>query len=200
MQDVPPRNAPSLLLLFRAWLSIGAQSFGGGQATQALIRRVIVEEQGWISEEEFVQNLTLGQMAPGMNLLAMTNLIGARLAGGRGVAVSLLGLLLPSVALTIVLTASLHSLQHLAPVRAALREGVVPATVGMGLYTGFQNARTLLRQRGRWPLGAGLLLLGGSAAAAAAVHVPIALLLAGAGGIGALLGLLRPPDPTERAP
>src|SRR5262245_61942163 len=116
----PPPAIP-LRALFLVWLGIGGQSFGGGQATLALIRQAVVEKHGWVSEEEFARDLTLCQSVPGMNLLALTNLIGSRLAGAPGVAVSLLGLLLPSVTLTIVITATIRHVQHHPAVQAALR-------------------------------------------------------------------------------
>ena len=37
---------PTLWRLLCAWLSIGAQSFGGGSSTLFLIRRIIVERRG----------------------------------------------------------------------------------------------------------------------------------------------------------
>jgi chromate transporter len=39
--------------LFRVWAWIGFQSFGGGATTLYLMRRVTVEEQHWLSDEEY---------------------------------------------------------------------------------------------------------------------------------------------------
>ena len=83
----------------------GLQSFGGGNATFALIRQTFVERQRWIEAEEFNRLFALVQIAPGINLLALTILIGKRLLGGRGILLSLFGLLLPSVGMTTLLTA-----------------------------------------------------------------------------------------------
>jgi chromate transporter len=183
---IPP-TVP-LLSLFLVWLGIGAQSFGGGQPTLALIRQAVVERHRWVSEEEFARDLTLCQTAPGMNLLALTNLIGSRLAGGEGVVVSLLGLLLPSVTLTLLITASLRSVQESPVVQAALRHGIIPATVGMGLYNTVQTGRALLqksRTEGKRAFSFGLLLLSGYVVTAVFFRVPVFLLLCAGGLAGA---------------
>ena len=166
-------TAVSSTYLLRVWLTLSVQSFGGGVATLALIRRAAVAEQGWLSDAEFGQFWGLVQLAPGINLLALTVLIGRRVAGVRGIAVSLLGLLLPSVALTIGLTAGYAEVQHAAWVQSALR-GIVPATVGVGLVTAWQIARPLLSRP------AAFVVLLGSGLFAWIGRVPVlAILLAG---------------------
>jgi chromate transporter len=196
-------RAVSLRTLFLVWVGIGAQSFGGGQATLSLIRQAMVEQRGWVSEEEFARDLTLCQTAPGMNLLALTNLIGGRLAGPWGVLVSLLGLLLPSVSLTILITASLRHVQHNPAVQSALRGGVIPATVGMGLYTTFQTGRTLIRTsraEGKRTLTFALLLLAICIASAVFFRLPVFVILCAAGLAGAAFSRLatdRPAPPND---
>ena len=168
--------------LLRVWLGLGAQSFGGGTATLALIRRAAVDEEKWLTEAEFGRFWGLVQLAPGINLVALTILIGRRAAGAWGIFVSLLGLLLPSAAITILLTAGYSRVQHVAWVQAALR-GIVPAVVGLGLVTAWQIAFPLLRGSRmagtRSLLVSGLALLGGGLAAWSG-HVPVlAILLTG---------------------
>jgi chromate transporter len=175
------------------WIGIGGQSFGGGQATMALIRQAVVEKHGWVSEEEFARDQTLCQTVPGMNLLALTNLIGNRLAGAPGVAVSLLGLLLPSVTLTIVITVTIRHVQHNPAVQAALRGGIIPSTVGMGLYNLVQTGRALLRKSrvaSKQLFTFHLVLLAGCVATAILVHVPVFLVLCAGGLFGAALSRL----------
>src|SRR5579871_3038262 len=91
--------------LLRIWTVIGVQSFGGGSATLYLIRRVAVEQHHWITDEDFTRYWGICQIAPGINILGLVILIGFRVAGTAGAIVSLLGLLLPSAAITVALTA-----------------------------------------------------------------------------------------------
>lgn len=190
--ETPP---PSLILstrppgaVLRVWLSLGLQSFGGGAATLALIRQAMVEQRGWLTDAEFVRDWALCQVAPGINLLALTILIGRRLAGVPGIALSLVGLLLPSVAITVVITAIYAHVQDLSLVRSAVR-GIIPATVGIGLLTAYNMAQPLLRdsrREGRTAtLVASLLLVGGGGAVALR-HPPVVAVLCVAGALGAL--------------
>lgn len=179
--------APSLPRLLAVWLGLAAQSFGGGTATQYLIYRAFVERRGWVSPEEFGRAWAICQLAPGINLLALTVLIGWKLGRAGGVAVSLVGLLLPSVAITVGMTALYAQVRAVPSVQAALR-GVIPATVGLGLLMSWRIARPLLvesRREGRAMLliAGGALL--GSAALVAVLDAPVMLALAAGGGIAA---------------
>lgn len=189
----PPGGRQSLLRLFGVWLALGAQSFGGGTATLFLIRRAAVERQRWLSAGEFTRYWSLCLVAPGINLLCMTILLGRHVAGIPGVVVALAGLMLPSVSITIVMTALYTGLQDVPAVRAALR-GIVPVTIGLGLLTAGSMARPLLqagRREGRASLGIGVLLLLGSAAAMALLSPPVLAVLCAAGALGASWGWWR---------
>ncbi|HLK58318.1 MAG TPA: chromate transporter [Chthonomonadaceae bacterium] len=179
---------PSLWLLLRVWFGIGIQSFGGGIATLALIRQAVTERHRWMTDVEFTRDWALVQVAPGINLLALTILIGRRVRGVPGIFVALAGLLLPSVAITLLLTAGYARIRGLAVVQAALR-GIVPAIVGLGLLTGAQMARSLLvlsRREGSTSLAVGFLILLGGAFATALWGVPVLLILLLGGVAGAL--------------
>ena len=177
---------PSSFSFFRVWLSLGLQSFGGGAATLALIRRASVEAHGWVTEAEFTRFWSLVQIAPGINLLALTILLGRRTAGARGIGLALAGLLLPSAAVTVLLTVSYQRVQDMPLVRDALH-GIIPATVGVGLVTAWQIARPALlqsRREGRGNLAVSLALLLASAAAMQWGHLPVLVILLGAGILG----------------
>lgn len=190
MPPLAPTSAvqPSLWLVLRVWLLLGIQSFGGGMATLYLIRRAVVEQRGWLTAEEFAYNFALCQAAPGINLLCMTILIGRQVAGLAGSLVALFGLLLPSVTITVVMTALYADLRTLPTVQAALR-GIVPATVGLGLLLTVNMARPLLatsRRESHGSLLVSVFLLVGSALAVIIWQLPVILVLCGAGVIGAL--------------
>ena len=180
-------GSPSLVVLLRVWFGIGVQSFGGGVATLALIQKAIITEHAWLSEAEFTRDWALVQIVPGINLLALTILIGRRLRGPAGVAVCVLGLLIPSVTLTVLLTAFYVRVQHAHWVRAGLR-GALPAIVGIGFVTALTMARPILiacrRESGASLTVALALLIGSGLFALKAPHVPVIYILCGAGLIG----------------
>ena len=191
---MPPLSSRSLL---RVWFLLGLQSFGGGMATLTLVRRTAVEQERWITEAEFSHFWSLVQLAPGINLLALIILVGRAAAGVRGIMLALTGLLLPSVAITVALTASYSHFQHSAVLRDATG-GMIPAIVGLGLVTAWQIAKPLLwrqwpnatRREGQAGFIFHLLLLVGSGLAAWA-HLPVIVILLTAGGMGAAWSWLR---------
>ena len=126
---------PNAAVLLRVWTLIGLQSFGGGASTQLLIQREFVQRRAWIGAEELLQLWNLCLFTPGINLIALTILIGRKLGGTRGIAVSVMGLLLPSAAVTCILAAGFEAVQHSTVVHAVLR-GVVPATAGIMAVVG----------------------------------------------------------------
>ncbi len=187
-----PVTPPSSRYLLRTWFLLGLQSFGGGMATLTLVRRTAVEQERWITEAEFSHFWSLVQLAPGINLLALIILIGRATAGWRGSVLALGGLLLPSVAITVALTALYSHFQHSSVVRHAAG-GMIPAIVGLGLITAWQIAKPLLwrqrpnatRREGQAGFTFHLLLLVGSGLAAWKAHLPVVVILLAAGVIGA---------------
>lgn len=123
--------------ILRIWAGIGLQSFGGGATTLYLMRKVSVEEQHWITDEEYANYWGIVQIAPGINILGQTILIGYRIAGVVGAIMALAGLLIPSVAITIVITAA-YTIVREQPVINAVLRGIIPATVGVGLLLALQ--------------------------------------------------------------
>src|SRR2546423_11697864 len=108
---------PSKWLLFRIWASVGLQSFGGGASTTFLIQRAFIEKHRWLSMEEFMYFWNLCVLTPGINLVALTVLIGKKLGGVWGIVVSLAGLLLPSAAITCLLAATFLQVENIAAVQ-----------------------------------------------------------------------------------
>ncbi len=136
---------PSKWQLFRIWASIGLQSFGGGASTTFLIQREFIEKHRWLSIEEFMHLWNLCILTPGINLVALTVLIGRKLGGTWGIVVSLAGMLLPSAIITCLLAAIFKQIEHVAAVQAVLR-GVIPATGGIMLLVGLNYALPLIRR------------------------------------------------------
>jgi chromate transporter len=175
--------------LFRLWASIGFQSFGGGASTQYLIQREFTERNPWLTQEELVRYLALCTLTPGINLIALTILIGRKLAGAWGITASLAGMLLPSSAITCVLAALFTQVADQPGIQAALR-GVVPATAGAMLYVGVNFARPLarsaVREKGR-ALVVSIALVVAAVSAIVVARIPVAFVVIAALGLGGVL-------------
>lgn len=125
---------------FRAWARLGLQSFGGGSTTLYLMRQLCVSTQQWVSESEFAEYWGIVQIAPGINLLGQTVLIGWKVARLKGAIIALLGLLLPSISITIAITAIYATIRQNTLVAAAIR-GMIPASAGIGVILVTQMLR-----------------------------------------------------------
>jgi chromate transporter len=83
-----PRPLVSRFALFLTFSKISLSSFGGALFWT---RRALVERQRWLTEQEFVELLTLGQLLPGPNVLNLTVMVGYRFAGWTGAAAAVAG-------------------------------------------------------------------------------------------------------------
>jgi chromate transporter len=96
--------------------------------------------------------------------------------------------MLPSVTITIVMTALYADLRDAAIIQAALR-GVVPATVGLGLVLTVRMASPLLvaGRREGWPVfWVNVVILAGSAVAMLRWQLPVVVVLCTAGALSGL--------------
>lgn len=73
-----------LLEVFLTFLKFGSIGFGGPLAHTALFREHFVEEKKWVSEEQFLESLSLTQMIPGPNSTELAMHLGYMRAGWLG--------------------------------------------------------------------------------------------------------------------
>ncbi|RMD02309.1 chromate transporter [Clostridium autoethanogenum] len=152
--------------LFFTWLQIGFTSFGGGTTTQYLIQEQFIYKHKWITDEEYANIIGMCQITPGMNIIAYTILIGKKLAGGIGIFISLVGLILPSAAVTIVLTTIYTSISKSSKVHSALH-AVFAAIFGIALATNWRNVQPIIiknYKRGSMIFGVTIAIMIGSGA------------------------------------
>lgn len=173
------QQQPNAWLLLRIWGTIGLQSFGGGASTLFLIQQQFMDKRDWLTQEEFNRLWSLCLMTPGINIIAVTVLIGRKLSGFRGIIASLVGLLLPSAAMTCLLTAGFQLVENSHVVQAIL-QGVIPATGGIMLLVGVRFAVPLLKQGrvdGLLKLSISLVIIAGVAVTIIAFKITIPLVL-----------------------
>lgn len=135
----------TLAKLFLTWMQIGATSFGGGATTQYLIQEKFIYKHKWITAEEYSNIMGIGQMAPGINIISYTILIGKKLGSWMGILVSLIGLILPSAAITITLTAMYTCISKSARVHSIIHT-IFPAVFGITLATNWRNIKPIVKK------------------------------------------------------
>jgi chromate transporter len=109
------------------------------------MRRELVERRGWLTHREFLEDWALSKLSLGINQIALTGLEGLRVAGVPGVAVAVAALLLPSGAITALMTAGYSAVRDEAVVRAALA-GAGPVTAGMTIGISYTFAQGAIRR------------------------------------------------------
>ena len=168
-------NEREIWRLLWVWSLIGLQSFGGGASTNLLIQRYCVEKRCWLTYEELQHFRSLCALTPGINLVALTILIGKKRGGWSGILVSLCGLLFPSALITCLIAAGFMLIEQLSVVKAIVG-GVIPSTAGIMLLVAIRAAQPQLqraRREGVISMSVSLLLILLTFSAVGLFHVTI---------------------------
>jgi len=128
------------LELFLRFARVGVFTFGGGYAMIPLIEREVVDRCNWMERKEFYDALLVTQSAPGALAVNIALVVGMRLEGAAGAALSALGVLLPSYAVILAIAASFASF-HSVPVVESVFRGVRPAVVALIAVAGVRMGR-----------------------------------------------------------
>jgi chromate transporter len=138
---MPPDTAPrpSLAKLFVTYLRIGLIGFGG---VNAWARRVIVEEERWLTEQDYAEVLGLAQALPGPNALNVAIQLGERWHGAAGAVLASLGLFGGPLAVLILMAAA-HDRWGELPLVKAVLAGTAAAAAGMVIGTALKMAQNL---------------------------------------------------------
>lgn len=86
----------SLFEIFKIFFLIGIQLLGGGYVILPLLKRYIVEERNWLSEEELVDFFALSQCIPGIIAGNISMFAGYKVRKSLGAIAAILGIITPS--------------------------------------------------------------------------------------------------------
>lgn len=116
--------------LFWTFFKIGAFTFGSGYAMISLIEREVVDHHRWFEREEFLDQFTLAQSAPGPFSLNTAVFVGYRVRGWWGSLASVVGLVLPSFVIILMIAMYLTGFRDNEVVNAAFK-GIRPCVVAL---------------------------------------------------------------------
>jgi chromate transporter len=119
----------TLLRLLGVFGLLSVLAVGGGLAVLPEMKKLTVEQYHWLTADQFVDFYSLGQMAPGPNMVMVT-LIGYKVAGLAGAISVLIAFFLPASVLTFGANRLWHRLSAW-PWRESIRRGLGPVTVGL---------------------------------------------------------------------
>jgi len=109
------------------FLKVGAVTFGGGLSIIAFVQDQVVNQFHWITPQEFIDGLAIGQLTPGP-IIMVAAYVGYKVAGVSGAAVAALAIFLPSFALMLSIVPVLDRVRRLAWIKAAMK-GISPAVI-----------------------------------------------------------------------
>lgn len=133
----------TFLQIFRIYFKIGLFTLGGGFAMAAILRHELVLKRGWISDYEFMSEMSTATLIPGAVAVNMAYLQGRRLRGKRGAFTASLGVILPSF--LIILLIALFALPYFQnPHVKAFLKGCSLAIAGQIAYAAFVFGRKYL--------------------------------------------------------
>jgi chromate transporter len=121
---------PAILMkLFAVFAGMSVMLFGGGYVFIPMIQEIVVTHQKWVTTQEFIDGIALGQITPGP-ILVSAAFIGLKVAGLAGALVATVAIFAPPAVLMVAASGAFERLRHASAIQAALR-GVRPAVVGM---------------------------------------------------------------------
>ena len=92
-----------ILRIILSFMKIGILAFGGAYASIPLVEKEIVENQKWMTYEEFADLLALDELTPGPILINSATFVGMKTGGTAGAAAATLGCILPSCFVSFIL-------------------------------------------------------------------------------------------------
>lgn len=129
----------SLMTLFLTFLKIGAVLYGSGYVLLAFLRNDFVERLGWLTDQQLLDAVAVGQFTPGPVFTTAT-FVGYVVAGMPGAVLATVGIFLPSFCFVALLRPLVPRLRR-SPWTAALLDGVNVAALGLMAAVAWQLGR-----------------------------------------------------------
>jgi len=127
--DPDPSLAAGLWDIGGFFFKVGAFTFGGGITTLAFMQDQVVNQLHWLTQQEFLDGLALGQLTPGP-ILMLAAYVGYKLSGVAGAVVGGIAIFLPAFILMLSVLPVLNRVRELIWIKAAMR-AIGAAVIGI---------------------------------------------------------------------
>ena len=134
---------PNCKALFLGFSKLGLMGFGG---VLPLAQRLIVEDQKWLTAEQFTDLLGICQILPGGNIVNMAVAIGYDFAGLKGAISAVFGLMLAPTIIVISLYQLYAQFQEI-PMVQHMIQGLAAAAAGLLFATGFKMLKPMMKSK-----------------------------------------------------
>jgi chromate transporter len=132
----------SLGTLFGTFVKIGAVLFGSGYVLLAFLRTDFVERLGWLTEQQLLDAVAVGQVTPGP-LFTTATFVGYLMAGWTGALIATVGIFLPAF-IFVALSGPLVPRIRESPIAGAALDGVIVASLALMSVVTWQLGRAAL--------------------------------------------------------
>ncbi len=126
--------------IFFVFLKIGTFAFGGVYSMLSFFERELVEKRKWLTHEEYLESVAIGQMTPGPPIVNTGICIGYKLGKVRGALATVAGQAFTGTLLAIVL-AVFYAKAGDNPHLRSVMKGVAASVVGLLLSVIYRMAR-----------------------------------------------------------
>jgi chromate transporter len=148
----------TLPALFWTFLKTGAVLFGSGYVLVAFLRADLVERLHWLSEEQLLDAIAIGQFTPGPVFTSAT-FVGYLVAGMPGAALATIGIFLPAF-FYVAITAPFIPRLRASRLMGAILDAVTAASLGlMAIVTLQLFGETVFAGSGLWIAAVSLIAL-----------------------------------------
>jgi chromate transporter len=127
--EQPPLVPVSLSELFITFLKIGSVLYGSGYVLLAFVRTDFVERLGWLTDQQLLDAVAIGQFTPGP-LFTTATFIGYLSAGLPGAVLATVGIFLPGFVFVAITNPFIPRMRQSA-ILSALLDGVNVAAIGL---------------------------------------------------------------------
>ena len=174
-EQVDASNPVGFARLLRYFLGLGALGFGGPIATVGYMQRDLVEQRGWMSKQDLVDGIALGQTMPGPLAAQVAMWVGYLRRGALGALGTAAAFVAPSFVMVVVIGFLYVRYQGL-PAVQALFYGISPAVIAIIVLATAKLARlTDARDARLWIISA----IVGVATAVTGTEVALLIIAAG---------------------
>ena len=127
--------------IFCVFFKIGLFTIGGGYAMLPIIQKEVVESKGWMTDEEFLDAISLTNSLPGLLATNSATFVGYRVAEVPGAVAAVLGAATPSVVISLLVAMVFTNIIEY-PLVQNIFNGVRPAVVALIFYAVVKLAKS----------------------------------------------------------
>lgn len=137
----------SIWELITTFFTIGSITIGGGPGGLSITQSYIVDKRKWITQEEMLDFITMGQSMPGVITVNISLFVGHKLRGNKGGIVSSIAVILPAFLSIIGIAIFLRPFLEMPIVQKAFA-GVRIGVVGIIINAAYRMAEVMKWNKG----------------------------------------------------